>query len=68
MHLTPVQNDTNEGDNEVQENSDKDESKESDDMLHEDSMQVILNMTLTRSRMCMPTMNISSPWICIPMS
>ena len=35
-----MHNDTNEGDDEVQKNSDNDESKESNDVRQEDSMQV----------------------------
>ena len=41
MHPTPMHNDTDEGDEAVQENSDDDESAESDDVLQENSMQVV---------------------------
>ena len=40
MHPTPMHNDTNEDDDEVQVDSDDDEPKESDDALWEDIMQV----------------------------
>ena len=40
MHPTPMHNDTNEGDDEVQVDSDDDKPKESDDALWEDIMQV----------------------------
>ena len=38
MHLIQRHNDTNEGDDEMQENSDDDESEEIDALLQEDSM------------------------------
>ena len=40
MHPTRMHNDTDGGDDEVQENSDEDESEQSDDVLQENSMQV----------------------------
>ena len=40
MHLTPMHNDTDKGDDKVNENIDNDESKYNDDVLQEDSMQV----------------------------
>jgi len=40
MHPTLVQNDTDEGDDEVQKNNDENKSEESDDVLQEDSMQI----------------------------
>ena len=40
MHQTPMHNDTNEGDNAVQKNSNDDDSDEDDDGLKENSMQV----------------------------
>ena len=61
MHPTQVQNDIDDGDDEVHENNDDNESEESDDVLQEDNMQVaaqILNMTMMKVGMCNPTMNI----------
>ena len=42
MHPTKVQNDIDDGDDEVQKNSDDYESEESDNVLREDSMQLAL--------------------------